>query len=87
MDDDSGSPPTTNARDRDVYFRVNTGWGRGAPRAEHAPELASACVAQNGSRAAREYGGHPPSGFAEPSVSDSENLAMNAVKAARRNTA
>jgi hypothetical protein len=83
VDDDSLSlSAACLARDRDVNLNVNSGWGRRAATAQHAPKLAGTRMAQDRTWATGEYGGHPPSCLTQSSMADGEDPAMNTVEAA-----
>jgi hypothetical protein len=83
MDDDAAAPAAARlGRNRDMRINVNTGWGRGATKAEHSPKLASTRVAQHRPVTTSEHCRHPPPGLAQALVPNGEDAAMNTVKPA-----
>lgn len=70
-----------------MHVRVNTGWGRGAPGAEHSPQLSGARVAENRFGTAGQDGRHPSPGLAQASMPDRIYAAMNTVEATRLDSA
>jgi hypothetical protein len=84
MDDDAAAPAAARlGRNRDMRINVNTGWGRGATKAEHSPKLASTRVAQHRPVTTSEHCRHPSPGLAQALMPNGEDAAMNTVKAAR----
>jgi hypothetical protein len=83
MDDDAAALVAARLSwNGDVCINVKTGWGRRAATPQHAPQLRSACVAENRAVATGKHRRHPSPLLAQPSVPDGENPTMNAVEAA-----